>query len=120
MSAVWAKHGGAWEKVYPVTVLDAPVLTAMTTETSITYMWTAVDGATDYKFEFDGGVPEATGNVLTITKTGLTTGQTYTAKVRAKNADNVKGPWSNLLTVAAEASYNEATGGTVTEFDEVV
>ena len=53
MSAVWAKHGGAWEKVYPVTVLDAPVLTAMTTETSITYMWTAVDGATDYKFEFE-------------------------------------------------------------------
>jgi hypothetical protein len=63
--------------------------------------------------DFNGVVTDV-GNVLTVTKSSLTTGQTYTARVRAVAA-LWKGGWSNLLSTVAAVPYNAATGGTVTD-----
>lgn len=113
---VYAKVAGEWVPVYPEPERGvAPVMSAAPDATQIVYTWTAATGITvaSYEVEFDG-VVQNVGNVLTFTKTGLTTGQTYTARVRAKTAENVRGEWSNLLSTVAAVPYNAATGGTET------
>lgn len=115
-SAMYAKHAGRWEQVYPEPNRGvAPTLSGAIGNTQIVYTWTAATGITPATYELKvDGVIQDVGNVLTFTKTGLTNGTAYAAQVRAVSAENVKGAWSNIVT-ATPAAFNNATGGTITE-----
>lgn len=66
--------------------------------------WSAVPSATAYEVDFrwpDGkGRIERSGPDLVETFTGLTAGKSYNFKVRAINSRGVRGPWSNVQSIA--------------------
>ena len=80
-----------------ITLTDAPVLNAPTsiTQTSATQTWSAVTGASDYRLDVSadnfstyvsGYQNQLTGNVTSVSITGLTAGTTYSIRLRAVNA----------------------------------
>lgn len=116
-SALYAKAQGAWQQVFPEPYRGvAPTLSAVAGDTQIIYTWTAATGITPTSYEFEfGGVIETLGNVLTLTKAGLTNGTQYSARVRGVTAANVKGEWSTLVS-ATPQPFVAGTGGVETTF----
>ena len=87
--------------------LAAPAVTvSATTETSVTFSWTAVSGATGYQVSLDNGATfiPADGNDLNYTANGLTAEQSVTLIVRATGqTDCQQSANSSAVTGAATA-----------------
>ncbi len=73
-------------------------VTAMSGSTSITLLWSGVEGATAYDIEIDGtATSDITGT--SYKHTGLAAGTQHKYRVRAKSSSGT-GNWSNLITVS--------------------
>ena len=67
--------------------LDAPVVTVqLATQTSITFAWDAIEGASGYSYVFDGGDSEST-RETTVTIDALEPGTEYSVRVKAVSPD---------------------------------
>ncbi|WP_229905422.1 PQQ-dependent sugar dehydrogenase [Lentzea cavernae] len=90
------------------TVPGAPRSTGATS-TSVSLAWGASSdnvGVTGYEIHFDGALKQtADGSATSATVAGLTTGQTYAVKVRAKDAAG------NLSAFSGEISVKPVAGG---------
>jgi hypothetical protein len=89
------------------------VLTATASSSTVASLsWTASYGAIGY--QVDNGITTAdAGNALSYSWTGLTSGQSYTFKVRSYDGSGNYSPWSSSSTITMP-TYNLASGGTLT------
>ncbi|WP_433943165.1 fibronectin type III domain-containing protein [Paenibacillus sp. SN-8-1] len=91
---------------------------AVQSDTSVNLEWTGSQdskGVATYEiYEKDQQIASVEGKQTNYTVAGLTPGQTYSFKVRAKNIDGVYSDWSNILDIAT------LKGQTVIEFESLV
>ena len=98
-----------------VSVPEAPSTVALhgtPTQTSLTFQWMAVTGATSYEYRLLQGTTEAaTGSVTSrnVTLNGLTAGTTYQFSVRAVNEAGKSG-WSKAVEATTESDEDPGPG----------
>ena len=101
-------------------ILDAPTLNAVGRATEIDVSWTPVAGADRYELwvlvdntttwqQLDSGDLTA----LSYTHSGLTAGRTYTYIVAAVDSANVRGEWSNQVSVNIPSATQTLSAPTV-------
>ena len=100
--------------------LSPPSLTALKTSGGVELSWDALAGAVRYQLWFwtsAGGWQQIGGDNLndtTYTHTGIEVGTTYFYAVRAVNAVNEVGPWSEYASVTVTAPQSSTTTPTPT------
>ena len=100
--------------------LSPPSLTALKTSGGVELSWDALAGAVRYELWFwtsAGGWQQIGGDDLTdttYTHTGIEVGTTYFYAVRAVNAVNEVGPWSEYASVTVTAPQSSTTTPTPT------
>ena len=100
----------------PITLTMSEVTCSDKTENSLTFEWSAVEGASGYQVFFNGA-DKGTINTTTYTATGLEAATSYTIAVKAV------GDGSNYVTSEAKtctAVTNEVTGGTTPDQNETI
>jgi len=96
--------------------LPAPTLTAEASERAVTLTWTEVTDAARYELfswlDDDTGWQQIGGDDLTgtsYTHSGLVAGVTYFYQIRAVNADDEEGEWSDLVSAETPAALDAPT-----------
>ncbi|WP_164779551.1 fibronectin type III domain-containing protein [Paenibacillus kobensis] len=87
------------------TMMETPVVTAVSTSSQITLSWAAIAGTTKYEVEVDG-VVKSNGTNITYAHTGVSPSTSHTYRVRSTNATN-SSAWStvvNKMTLPAAAA----------------
>ena len=109
--------GGSKEETEKVSVPEAPSTVALhgtPTQTSLTFQWTAVNGATGYEYKLSQGTTQVQSETVksrNVTVSGLAAGTTYQFVVRAVNEAG-KSDWSQPVeaTTAAEETPGPGPG----------
>lgn len=103
------------EETQKVSVPEAPSRVALhgtPTETSLTFQWTAVSGATSYEYKLTLGTEQVQSETIknrNVTVSGLTAGTTYQFSVRSINEAGKSG-WSTPVEATTAAGEDPGPG----------
>lgn len=106
---------GSKEDTEKVSVPDAPSTVALhgtPTQTSLTFQWTAVNGATGYEYKLTQGTTQVQSETVrnrNVTINDLTAGTTYQFAVRALN-DAGKSDWSKTVEATTASEVDPGPG----------